>query len=194
MFRRNIICLLSILICFSGLFFACNGEEYKICPKCGENIQNNTNFCPNCGFQIKYDDSGNIIEEDNANNESISTEPDKEIVVKELSASTIFNYINLSITLIEQTPTLLNPDSLVKYHLTTKFSIAAYPCSNNYCFNNAYFYFRYGQSNVRVDLNEQGNGSNILVISEMTANPTKTYQFYTDKCVNIVVGTVSYYE
>ena len=52
MFRRNIICLLSILICFSALFFGCSTEEQKICPKCGENIQNNTNFCPNCGFEM----------------------------------------------------------------------------------------------------------------------------------------------
>ena len=55
MFRRNIIFLLSILICFSFLFFGCNGEEQKICPKCGENIQNNANFCPNCGFEISED-------------------------------------------------------------------------------------------------------------------------------------------
>ena len=59
MFRRNIIFRLSILICFSVLFFGCNGEEQKTCPKCGENIQNNTKFCPNCSFEISGDNNTN---------------------------------------------------------------------------------------------------------------------------------------
>lgn len=192
MFRRNIIFLLSILICFSVLFFGCNGEEQKNCPKCGENIQNNMNFCPNCGFEIKYDDSGNILEVDNANSKN-------KIIIEIQSKWVILKYLDITFSITEQTPTLIsNPDTLTRYHISTTVTITTHSKSRDYLFDNAYlcvFYLTGGrETSVKIYLDQEGYGSGTMLLLETAYSPIIKYNFPIDSCVNDAGGTISYYE
>lgn len=188
MFRRNIICLLSILICFSALFFGCSSEEQKICPKCGENIQNNTNFCPNCGFEIKYDDSGNVLAEDNVNNKNKTT-------IEINSKWTIFNYVDIIFSITEQTPTVISNS---QYHISTTVTITVHSKSREYLFDNVYLYVFYitgGRvSSATIYLNEDGYGSGTMLLLEISYSPVIKYNFSLEGCVGDAGGTVSYYE
>ena len=192
MFRRNVICLLSILICFSALFFGCNSEDQKICPKCGENIQNNTNFCSNCGFKIKYDDSGNILAEDNANSKN-------KTIIEIQSKWMILEYLDITFSITEQTPTLIsNPDKLTQYHISTTVTISTHSKSRDYLFENAYlcaFYITGGrESSVKIYLNQEGYGSGTMLLLETAYSPIIKYNFPIESCVNDAGGTISYYE
>lgn len=192
MFRRNIIFLLSILICFSALFFACNGAEQKVCPKCGEYIQNNTNFCPNCGYEIKNDDNGNILTEDNANSKN-------KITIEIQSKWTILKYLDVTFSITEQTPTLIsNPDKLPQYHISTTVTITTHSKSRDYLFENAYlcaFYLTGGrESSVKIYLDKDGYGRGTMLLLETAYSPIIKYNFNKESCVNDAGGTISYYE
>lgn len=182
--------ILITIFCFNFLFIlGCKNTEQMICPKCGEHIQSNVNFCQNCGLKIEFDANGNILNENTGDREYEKT------IIEIKSKWMILKYLYIYINIVEQTPIVLSNG---QYHLSTKVSITSYSKSNDYTFNNAYFWFNYlvggKQSFVRVDLDEKGFGSNELVLTEITSSPTKNYNFPIESCVSDAGGSVSYYE